>query len=188
MGVVFYSIILLIGATAVYRYKPKSPPIISLPFDPKLKGLGGWLILFGIGLFVRVLMHVGFLVKTSHVYSLQSWRAYTDPANSAYNALTAPLLLFELFTQLTFLFYGILLIVLFFQKRRIFPILAIMYFVLTFVAVSLDQGLAQTIKAKGVVTHTHPAVISPVLQTLVPLIIWGLYLIRSKRVKSTFEN
>jgi hypothetical protein len=188
MGAVFYSVILLMVAIAIYRYKPKSPPEISTAFDPNLKGLGGWLIFFGIGLFVRVLMHVGFLVKSSHVYSVQSWRAYTDPTNTAYNALTAPLLLFELFTQLTFLFYGILLIVLFFQKRRIFPILATMYFLLTFVTVSLDQGLAQTIKAKGVITNTHPAVISPVLQTLVPLIIWGLYLTRSKRVKLTFQN
>jgi hypothetical protein len=188
MGAVFYSVILLIGATAVYRYKPKSPPIIAFPFDPKLEGLGGWLILLGFGLIVGNLVHIGFLIKTSHAYSVQNWRVYTDPANAAYNALTAPLLLFELFTQLTSLCFGILLVVLFFQKRRIFPILVIIYLSFQFIAVTLDQGLAQTIKVKGVITNSHATAIQPVGQSLVPLIIWSLYLTRSKRVKLTFQN
>jgi hypothetical protein len=188
MGAFFYSVILLIAATMIYRYKPKSHPEIPLQFDPKLKGLGGWLILLGIGLIIGILAHIGVLIKTSHAYSVQNWRAYTDPANAAYNALTAPLLLFELFTQLTFLFFGILLVMLFFQKRRIFPILLIIYLSFQFIAVTLDQGLAQTLKVKGVITNTHATPIPPVGQTLAPLIIWSLYLTRSKRVKLTFQN
>jgi hypothetical protein len=188
MGAVFYSVILLMAAIMVYRYKPKSPPAIPLQFDPKLKGLGGWLILLGIGLIVGILAHIGVLIKSSHAYSIQNWRAYTDPANTAYNALTAPLLLFELFTELTFLFFGILLVVLFFQKRRVFPILLIIYLLFQFIAVTVDQGLAQTIRVKGVITNTHAAPIPPVGKTLVPLIVWTLYLTRSKRVKLTFQN
>ena len=90
MGAVFYSIILLIGATAVYRYQPKSSPTISFPFDPKLKGLGGWLILLGFGLIVGDLVHAGFLIRSSHAYSSQNWRAYTDPANADYNRFDCP--------------------------------------------------------------------------------------------------
>jgi hypothetical protein len=188
MGAVFYSIILLIGAIAVYRYQPKSSPTISFPFDPKLKGLGGWLILLGFGLIVGDLVHAGFLIKSSHAYSSQNWRVYTDSANAEYNPLTAPLLLLELFTQLTLLFFGILLVVLFFQKRRTFPMLVIIYLSFQFIAITLDHGLAQTIKVKGVITNTHPTAIQPVGQTLLPLIIWSLYLTRSKRVKLTFQN
>jgi Domain of Unknown Function with PDB structure (DUF3857)/Protein of unknown function (DUF2569)/Transglutaminase-like superfamily len=188
MGAVSYSVILLFVAAMIYRYKPKSPPEISLPFDPKLNGLGGWLILLGIGLIVGILVHVGILIKNGHVYSVQNWRAYTDPANATYNALTAPLLLFELFTQLTFLFFGILLVVLFFQKRRIFPVLLIIFLSFQFIAITLDQGLAQTLKVKGVITNTHATPIPPVGQALTPLIIWSLYLTRSKRVKLTFQN
>jgi hypothetical protein len=172
----------------IYRYKPKSLPEISLPFDPKLKGLSGWLILLGFGLIVGVLVHIGFLIKNGHAYSVQNWRAYTDPANAAYDTLIAPLLLYELFVQLTLIFFGILLVVLFFQKRRVFPILVIIYLSFQFIAVTLDQGLAQTHKVKGVITNTHATPIPSVGQTFLPMIIWSLYLTRSKRVKLTFQN
>jgi hypothetical protein len=188
MGAAFNSVILLIAATVVYRYKPKSPPITSVAFDPKLKGLGGWLILLGLVLIGALLMRVGVLARMSNAYSLQNWRAYTDPANAGYNALTVPLLLFELFTQLTLLIFGILLVVLFFQKRRTFPNLVIIFLSFQFFAVALDQGLAQTIKVKGVITNTHATAIPPVGQSLAPLIFWSLYLTRSKRVKLTFQN
>ena len=185
-GAVFYSIILLIAAIVVYRYKPKSPQI-SLPCDPKLTGLGGWLILLGFGLIVSILMRIGHLIKTSPVYSVQNWRAYTDSANAAYDALIAPLLLYELFLQLTLLFFGILLIVLFFQKRRIFPALLIVFLSLHFIGVTLEDGLWQTRHVKGVLTNATTA-IPHIGQTLLPLVIWGLYLTRSKRVKLTFQN
>ena len=188
MGAVFYTVILLIAATVVYRYRPNPPPIISPPLDPNLTGLGGWLILLGFGLVVGLLVNVGALVRMSHAYSIQNWRAYTDPTNAGYNALTVPLLLFELFNRLTLLIFGILLVVLFFQKRRIFPILLIIYLSIQFITVTLDQGLARSIKAKGVVTNSHATAIQPVGQSLVPLIIWSLYLTRSKRVKLTFQN
>ena len=99
MAVISYSLVLLIAMIAIYRYKPKSPPPIPSTIDPKLQGLGGWLILLVIGLVGAILMQFFLFVKLGPLYSTSSWRAITDSTNPAFDAMLAPLLLFELFRE-----------------------------------------------------------------------------------------
>jgi transglutaminase-like putative cysteine protease len=188
MAAISYSLVLLIAMIAIYRYKPKSPPPIPSFSDPKLQGLGGWLILLGIGLVGAIIMQIVLFVKLGPIYSTSNWRAITDSANPAFDAMTAPMLLFELFTRLTLFCFAILLVVFFFQKRRIFPLLAVIYLSLQFVATSVDVGLAQTRKVTTVTTNVHPQATTAVGPTFLSLVIWSLYFSRSKRVKLTFQN
>ncbi|HEV2327217.1 MAG TPA: DUF2569 domain-containing protein [Verrucomicrobiae bacterium] len=186
MAAIFYTIILLIAATGVYRFKPKvAPPVLPSP-DPQLNGLGGWLTLLALGLIVTFLARVFVLIRTCSFFSLENWRAYTDPTSATYNGMAAPVLLYELFTQLTLLVFGILLLILFFQKRRIFPKLFIIFLLVHLVAVTLDRELVKGLNSPVLDTHIPP--VQNIARLLVPLIAWGLYLNRSKRVKSTFQQ
>ena len=186
MAVISYSIVLLIAMIAIYRYKLKSPPPIPSTVDPKLQGLGGWLILLGIGLVGAILMQLFLFVKLGPLYSTSNWRAITDSANPTFDAMLAPLLLFELFARITLFYFAVLLLVLFFQKRRIFPMLAVIYLSFQFVVATVDVGLAQTRNVKTMTTNVQTQTASAVGRTLLPLVIWSLYLSRSKRVKLTF--
>jgi len=182
-----YCAVLLTGAMVVYRYRPKSPPELCLPSNPNLQGLGGWLILLGIGLLVAPFVRIHFLAKSGVVYSTSSWRNITDPA-SGYDSLLAPILLYELFFQLTLLVFSLLLVVLYFQKKRIFPTVLIAYLLFQFVAFTVDEVLVRTRSGKAVTSNVRPPAAPAMAQTLAPLIVWGLYVSRSKRVKMTFLN
>ncbi len=188
MAAISYSIVLLIAAGAVYRLKPKSPPEICEHPTPNLAGLGGWLILLGFALLIAPLIRINVLIRIGPLYSMSNWHTVTDVASSSYDSMLAPLLLYELFLQLTLLVFSILIIVLFFQKRRIFKAAVIIYLSLQFVGDVVDRGLSASRKPKGVMTHTRSTAASSAGGTLVPLVIWGLYILRSRRVKYTFVN
>jgi len=183
-----YSIVLLIAAIVVYRHKPKSRPEYCMPLNLNLAGLGGWLIVLGIGLIAAPFAGVHALLKTGAVYSISNWRAITDPASSGYDPMLAPILLCELFSRLTLLVFSILLVVLFFQKKRIFRTVLIVYLSFQFIASTVDEVLVETRNVKKVTTNVRPGAAPFLGQTLLPLVIWGLYVSRSKRVKTTFLN
>jgi hypothetical protein len=182
-----YCAVLLVGAVMVYRHRHKIPPTLCLPSNPDLQGLGGWLILLGIGLLLTPLIRLHFLAKSGVVYSTSHWRTITDPAGG-YDSLLAPILLYELFFQLTLLVFSLLLIVLYFRKKRIFPTVLIVYLFFQFVAFTVDDVLVKTRSGKTVTTNLRPGATPIVVQTLVPLIVWGFYVSRSRRVKMTFLN
>ena len=188
MAAIFFTIILLIVAVAIYRYQPASTPDLSPPPDPHLNGLGGWLIPLGLGLIVALPWRVYLLIKTSAAFSLQNWHAFTDPASATYKSMAAPVLLYELFTQLAAMVFLILLLVFFFQKRKIFPPFFIGFLLAQFVIVALDHVLAKSLQLNGTVVGGHASPVQSLPQLLFPVIIWGLYFRRSKRVKSTFRN
>jgi hypothetical protein len=182
-----YCAVLLIGAIMIYRYRHKAPPELCLPSNPDLQGLGGWLILLGIGLLLTPLIRIRLLAKSGVVYSTSSWRTITDPAGG-YDSLLAPILLYELFFQLTLLVFSLLLIVLYFRKKRTFPTVLIAYLLFQFVVFTVDEVLVKTRSGKTVTTNARAPAMPAMAQTMVPLIVWGLYVSRSKRVKMTFLN
>lgn len=186
MAVICYSMVLLMAMVMVYRYQPRSPPFI-LPFnDPRLRGLGGWLVLVAIGLIGAILVRFGGFVRTGSLYSTAHWRTITDTASASYDAMSAPSLLYNLFFRVTLLFYSILLVVLFFQKRRIFPTLAIIYLCFQFVGSVVNDGLLMSRKVKTITTGIQTPAVASAVRTIPAMVIWGLYFARSKRVKLTF--
>lgn len=185
---VFYCVVLLIVVVVVYRYQPKSPPEIILSENQNLKGLGGWLILLGIALMTAPFVRVLSLVRSGAAYSTMNWRVITDSTSVGYDPMLAPILLYELFLQLTLLIFSLLLIVLFFRKKRIFRPVLIAYLSIQFVGFTLDEALAASRSNAMVTTMTPRRATSETARTLVPLVLWGLYVTRSKRVKMTFLN
>ena len=100
--------------------------------------------------------------------------------------MLAPILLYELFFQVTLLVFSMLLIVLYFRKKRTFKIVLIVYLSFQFAAHTVDKLLVNS-RASNIVTTNARATVAPAAaQTLAPLVLWGLYVVRSKRVKMTF--
>lgn len=181
-----YCAVMTIGAVALYRYKPKSPPLVPFPAESSLQGIGGWLLVIGFGLVGSIVSRLYFFTKLAPIFSNSSWSVITEPASVSYDPGKAPLLLFELFAQITLFFLILLLTVLFFQKRRIFPILFVTLLVLQFVFSVLDTGFAAARKSKVATTAKEKP--SPVVPVTIGAFVWGTYMLRSKRVKCTFLN
>lgn len=187
----FYTILLFIAGAAMYRYRPRPQPAAgSLPPTPwpELQGLTGWPILLGFSLVANFLIRLNLMIRTSSVYSLHNWRTLTDTTSATYDGAIPPILLYELFTELTMLVFAILLIVLFFQKRKTFPPLCVSFFVIQLLITTLDHIFVQGHSVGGNATMTHKPFAQTFVQMLTPLAVWAPYFHYSRRVKATFRN
>ena len=185
IAVISYSTVLMMVSVLVYRCRFKNPPRV-VEGNSHLQGLGGWLILVGFSLLAGILIRLGRFAKITPVYSSERWQSITNSASPDYNAMMPPVLLFELFTSITLFILLILLVVTFFQKKRIFPILFVTYLSLQFLTSALDVLLVYCTHHNSVLTHTNAASTAALGRLLLILILWGLYVSRSKRVKLTF--
>ena len=161
---------------------PMLPPA-DLP--PRLKGIGGWLILLAV---IHILRPLGFIKMMfdlwPKMYNTSSWRSLTDPIESSYHPWWAPTLLYELFLATGGLVFCILLIALFFGKRAVWPRCLVAFLVANLLAQILDACLLHQIPAAEQSTGS-------LLRQLVPPVlaaaVWIPYVFRSKRVKATFR-
>jgi hypothetical protein len=177
-----YSLILLAGVVFMSLYRPKSlaPPFI----DPKLNGLGGWLILMAITLILRALYVIIIIAKNSSSYSLGTWELLTVPGHTYYHPLWAPALLFEMLANLTMLAGSAVSIILFFGKRDTFPRFYLIYLVIQLLAPLIDFALCSPLPIITAATREKAA--TGILQGVLFAFIWGSYLLKSRRVKATF--
>lgn len=180
--------LLLAGFTwlALKLYRRDPPAVPHAPFNSSLKGIGGWLLLPALGAVlvpIRLLMELSQLLPS---YAADTWSQLTTVGSSAYHALWAPVLLFELAAHLGLLVFSLLLMTMFFQKRRGVPRLYITVLVASVAIQFIDMGLAHLIPAaaKAVTSKEWGELARGVLGAA----IWGSYFHVSERVKATFVN
>lgn len=179
-----YVIFLSVMAIAVYRFQRGKPPVLPGGYDPELSGLGGWLILVAIGRIMNPISILFIMAKNSSAYAPETWHNLTDLSGDAYNSLWAPLLIFELLVNLTSLVFSILLLILFFQRRRTFPALYIIFLIYATMMAALDQYLTLLIPA----ANQNGKVDTDLARTLIFCLVWIPYMLVSKRVKATFTR
>jgi transglutaminase-like putative cysteine protease len=178
-----YVIFLLTIAVAVYRFQHGKPPLLLEGLPPHLSGLGGWLILVAIGVIINPIYILSFLAQNSAGYAPETWHNLTDPSRAAYNSWWAPLLIFELLANLTSTVFSVLLLIMFFQRRRTFPRLYVIYLTYTAITAIIDHFAIQLIPAA---TAQNGQYDSTLTRTFIACLIWIPYMLLSKRVKATF--
>jgi hypothetical protein len=164
-------------AVVTYRYDP-SP---SNERDNRWVGIGGWLLLLTVVLALRPLL---FGFSLSHLVgpmSIDKWSLLTTYESSKYNALWAPVLLFELAAGLAQWVFSLLLLVLLFRRRSSFPRVAILLLIGAIVLQVVDLMLASLLPIKAPSKD-----LAQTVEAAVGAVIWSAYLLRSRRVKSTF--
>lgn len=179
-----WGLMMLVAAFFVYRIRPdhKVPPPIA---DPKLAGLGGWLILVAFGLFVSPFA-VGFTIwQTLIVFEPVTWAALTTAGGESYHVWWAPVLILELTGKITLIVFCVLLLVLFFQKRRTFPAV---YIVFEIFAVTLLVLYEVAARALPVELEEADKSFAALGRDIFWMFVWVAYMLQSKRVKATFVN
>ena len=179
-----YLVLLVMIAAAVHQFRRGLPP--PLPTNESAfqnPGLGGWLILPAIGLFLRPVMTFCSVVGSASAYAPDTWHTLTDPSGAAYNSFWAPILIYELLVNMTVIVFAILLLLLFFQRRRTFPILFIVFLLFIAIGGTIDNIMGQFIPA---VASKTPVVDSSSSGNFIACLIWIPYMLKSQRVKATF--
>jgi hypothetical protein len=161
---------------------PSPPPIIA---DLEITGLGGWLILVAIGMFLSPLRIIATVARTSANFGLWRWRELTTPGGQLYHPGWAPCLIFELLGQITLIVLCVVALVLFFQKRRLFPRWYIGILLTNAVFVITDSLIAPAV-LRDHLAQSPDAHIGPLMGVFVGCAIWIPYMFQSRRVKATF--
>lgn len=164
---------------------PQSPVGDAAPEVAGPKGIGGWLLLPMIGLFVfpvRCLMSL--VGEFWPIFEKGLWAALTTPGSKAYHPLWAPLLVYEIFFNIAFLVFDLVLLYLLFTKSYRFPKMYIGFAVLNLVFVVSDALLGYQIP--GVVEQGTDQMTKEIGRSFVMVAIWVPYFTWSKRVENTF--
>ncbi|AEF55309.1 DUF2569 domain-containing protein [Marinomonas posidonica] len=154
----------------------------------RLKGLGGWLILVGLGVLIRpiILLLTIFPIFKS-IFENGMWEALTAKGSELYIPYFSSLLAAELACNIIFFLASIYLFYLFFSKNYLFPKVYIAISVASLVFIPLDSWLVN--KVFPDVSVFDPETTKEFILVLISCIIWIPYMLLSKRVKITFvEN
>ena len=162
------------------------PAVVTLP-EAKYEGLGGWLILVGFGLAVTPLRILVLVLKDLlPAMTGETWAMLTTPGTEIYHPLWAPLLYFEVLGNLFFIGAALVLLVLFFKRKKIFPTLMIGFYLFNLVFIGVDAIVGEMIPF--IAEQSDPESAKEVIRSVVGALIWVPYFLVSKRVKATFTR
>lgn len=138
--------------------------------EDEIKGIGGWLIFPIIGLFLSPF--IAFVKLLGDLFLIDSYFVWM------------PHLLFDILSNLMYIIFPIILLVLMFRISRKFPEAMIYFYVLSII---LNIGEALLVSAMPVVVAHDRAVANiTAIAMIISSLIWISYFMRSIRVKNTF--
>lgn len=165
------------GAYRLYGYNPA-----HLRHAPQGYQIGGWLVLVAFGICISPVRLLIQILDASY-FDGNIFSALINPAAMSYNPALAIILVTELILNVSFLVFGLLILVLFFNRRTSLPRLISIYLFSNLAFILIDSV------AGGVVNgETTTEMFTPVISSLVGCLIWIPYFNVSVRVKETFVN
>ncbi len=151
----------------------------------KLKGLGGWLILVGIGVVISPLrLSYEYGPMYYSIFTDGTFKALTTPGTEFYHSLWGPLLIGEAICNSFLVLASVYLVYLFFTKHYLFPKVYIAIIVFSLFFIPLDAWVGSLVITDE--PMFDPATTKELTRSLVAAIIWIPYMLVSKRVKATF--
>lgn len=149
-------------------------------------GLGGWLVLVAIGRILGPLILLNAIYQIFSVYFKSGMLTQlSDPDSNMYSALWKPMAFFELIGNVVLLGLSVLLIVLFFMKKKQFPVVYIGMMILNVIIMLVDLIFIYQIQ-KALALDLNITATSQLIAAIVTSGVWIPYMLVSKRVKNTF--
>jgi hypothetical protein len=164
-----------------------SSPRAALPVgtEPRLQGLGGWLILLGAVLVFAAIKRIVLIATTwDGFFSIHTWQEVAMPQGDQYHPLFGPLLMFEVSANVWLLGLNALALWLFFGKHRHFPVLFLVLIASNAVVFLVDKVWGGAIPSLADESGQQPLAAVP--RVFFFAIIWSIYILKSRRVKATF--
>ncbi|WP_020615471.1 DUF2569 domain-containing protein [Paenibacillus daejeonensis] len=151
-----------------------------------IEGLGGWLILVQIGLYLTLLL-IGYYSATGTIPILldsEFWTVLTSPDLEFYHPAVGPIIIFE--AAYNFLLFGFIIYILicFYQKKWIVPRLMIIFYSLSFLLAVADAFLVFNIPFLRELDEGET--MRDLGRSAMTCAIWIPYFRKSVRVQNTF--
>ena len=153
----------------------------------ELKGLGGWLVLFGFGLLISPIRNIAIAILSwSDIYEIGAWSSVTDVSSVSYIPFFGSLLIFELVFSTVVFTLSIYIIYLFFRERSSFPKAYILISIVSIAFIVIDAILVSVVLSADTVFDSQTS--RELTTLLISSAIWIPYLLNSIRVRNTFVN
>ena len=146
--------------------------------DAGPRGLGGWLVLVIIGLFITV-FKLGYGIINNYIPLTEQLHLIPD------QGFLKMVIYSELIINILFVIYAIILLILLFNYSRFFPILIIAFYISNLVFVLGDYIIASQIPLLNQVDLKGDDY-KEIIKSIIGTSIWVPYFKVSKRVKNTF--
>ncbi|HIW34592.1 MAG TPA: DUF2569 domain-containing protein [Candidatus Paenibacillus intestinavium] len=150
-----------------------------------LAGLGGWLILVQIGLYITIISLLVQLVQ----YSLPSldpgvWLQLTSKDSEIFHPLWSTIIIFEVVWNVSLLIFCCFSLINLYLKKSIFPKLMIILYGSSLLVGIVDAALLAQIPL--VQELEDGSTITDIIRSAITCAIWIPYFIKSQRVANTF--
>lgn len=163
--------------------REKQPPLQLLG----VSGLGGWLVLVQIGIYLTILLNILTLNRdTLPAFSSDTWEMLTSEVSSVYDPMWAPSLIFELVANTLFILLGLFCLYNMYQKKSILPKLMIILYSSSLVIAILDYVLLNQISIVDEYNLSGQNGVTVIIRSAITCAIWIPYFRKSERVQNTF--
>ncbi|UJH66196.1 DUF3857 domain-containing protein [Allomuricauda sp. SCSIO 65647] len=170
------------GVLAFWAFRNYNP----LPHDScQNRKIGGWLVLPAIGIALSPFI-MGFQIFNNEYFAKANWAGIQN-LEIENPEMFAFLYGAELFVNVLFFIFAILLAILFFTKRTSLPKLIVGFYAISF-AFSLFDLLAYNYLLPSDLVENDPTLYKDVTRSFIAAAIWIPYFLVSERVKNTFCN
>lgn len=173
-----------------FIFEKTSTSDLSAEEVSKFKGIGGWLVLVIIALFLTLGFQLYTVYTDAQLFSNGTVAFLSDPSSGTYIPAYGGFLKFELIMSIMLIVAASYLIYLFFKKDHRFPKYYVIFLVASAVYVLLDYGMLSLItvpaEAKKVIEDAMSEQGTAIGRAFIGALIWGSYMMKSKRVKATF--
>ncbi|MDR6726986.1 ABC-type multidrug transport system permease subunit [Paenibacillus amylolyticus] len=150
-----------------------------------ISGLGGWLVLVQIGLYLTMIMVLVQLFQ----YSLTAlnpgtWEILTSDQSSFYHPWWGAIIIFEVTYNVLFFIFSIVTLVMFYRKKSVFPRLMIIFYSMSLAVSIIDYLLLLQIPIARELEDGSG--LTGIVRLVITCAIWIPYFIKSERVRNTF--
>lgn len=149
-----------------------------------VSGLGGWLVLIQIGMYITIWQTIDSLSKGMQLINSENWKLLITETSVRYHALWEPLVSFKLLYSFLYLLFIAIILILFYQKKAILPRLMIILFSVATVYSFIE--LILTYQIPSVQQSENNIMIREFIRSLAFCAIWIPYFLKSERVENTF--
>jgi hypothetical protein len=150
------------------------------------KGIGGWLVLVQILLFLTIFTWTFSVIRFFLASGGEVWDRLTSPDSNVYDPLWKPTLIFELAGNAVFILFAAFLVVWMYRKKASFPRWIILFYAANTLFHIVDYVLLTNIPLLA--EFGEDPDVQSIGRSLVLLLVWIPYFIRSRRVRNTFIN
>ena len=154
--------------------------------ENKLPKIRGALILVAIGLFISLVQNLGyFFGSIAPIIRSRVWERFTNPGSPGFDPRWKLVLTCDAITATLILFWNIVMLVFFFRKKRVFPVLVAASLPIIFLMILAGHYLSGLIPAVAE-SAWYAKDGTALIIKFIGLHIWIPYFLLSKRVAKTF--